>query len=205
MRFQPGQSGNPAGRPPGSLNKNTLAAQALLAERAQEIITNLTDRAMEGHGTAMRLCMDRLVPVGRNRCVAIELPMVQTADDAEAALTVVLAALAEGKLTVSELSAFITVIQRMLRLAEQLAKSRQAEREREAADAVTSSAPEAAAPQQRNGGAVPSGATASAPLYSPVNSGVVAGVERTPARQEAGSAEPAGSHGDEELPLRRAA
>jgi hypothetical protein len=28
MKFQPGQSGNPAGRPPGSLNRKTLALAA---------------------------------------------------------------------------------------------------------------------------------------------------------------------------------
>src|ERR1700736_6944606 len=78
MQFHPGHSGNPAGRPPGALNKKTLAAQALLAERAEEIVTSLMDRAMEGHGTAMRLCMDRLIPTGRNRPVAIELPVIKT-------------------------------------------------------------------------------------------------------------------------------
>jgi hypothetical protein len=29
-RFQPGRSGNPAGRPPGSRNKTTLAVEALI-------------------------------------------------------------------------------------------------------------------------------------------------------------------------------
>jgi Family of unknown function (DUF5681) len=90
MQFQPGQSGNPAGRPPGALNKKTLAARGVLEERAEEIITNLVDRAMEGHGTAMRLCFDRLVPKGLDRPVAIELPVVKTPEDAELALTMVL-------------------------------------------------------------------------------------------------------------------
>ena len=161
MRFQPGQSGNPAGRPPGSLNKKTLEAQALLAERAEEIVTNLMDRAMEGHGTAMRLCMDRLVPTGRNRPVAIELPVIKTPEDAELALTVVTDELAAGKLTIAEASALITLIDRMLRLAERMWKFQQARREAAAADQDASQA-EPQAPQAAEKPA--------APLYSPVNS-----------------------------------
>jgi hypothetical protein len=104
MRFQLGQSGNPAGRPPGALNKKTLAARAVLEEHAEEILTNLMDRAKEGHGTAMRLCLDRLVPKGLDRPLAIELPMIKTPEDAELALTVVLGELAAGKLTIREVS-----------------------------------------------------------------------------------------------------
>jgi Family of unknown function (DUF5681) len=160
MQFQPGQSGNPAGRPAGALNKKTLAARALLEERAEEIITNLVDRAMEGHGTAMRLCFDRLVPKGLDRPVAIELPVVKTPEDAELALTVVLDELAAGKLTISEVSALITAIDRMVRLAERMWKYQQARLEA-AADQEAPGA-NAQAPQPA--------AKPAAPLYSPVNS-----------------------------------
>jgi hypothetical protein len=64
MRFQPGQSGNPAGRPAGALNKKTLAVEAAMAERAEEIVNNVMDRAKNGESAAMRLTMDRLAPTG---------------------------------------------------------------------------------------------------------------------------------------------
>jgi hypothetical protein len=163
MRFQPGQSGNPAGRPPGALNKKTLAARALLEERAEEIVTNLMDRAMEGHGTAMRLCFDRLVPKGLDRPVAIELPVVKTPEDAELALTVVLDELAAGKLTISEASALITVIDRMLRLAERMWKYQQARLEAAGDQDAAAAADQAQAAEKP-----------AAPLYSPVNSRVSA-------------------------------
>src|ERR1051326_6555682 len=108
MKFQPGQSGNPSGRPPCSLNKKTLAAQALLDERAEEMVTNLMDRSKNGEPAAMRLVSDRLLPTGRNRLVAIELPVIKTPDDAELALTVVTDELVAGKLTIAEASALIT-------------------------------------------------------------------------------------------------
>jgi hypothetical protein len=182
MRFQPGQSGNPAGRPPGSLNKKTLAAQALLAERGEEIVTNLMDRAMEGHGTAMRLCMDRLVPTGRNRPVAIELPVIKTPDDAELALSVVTDELAAGNLTIAEASALITLIDRMLRLAERMWKFQLARLEAPEADqeapAADAQAPEAAEkPATR--------------LYSPVNSQAErTGAASAPADADAASGAP---------------
>jgi hypothetical protein len=160
MRFQPGQSGNPAGRPPGALNEKTLAARAVLEEHAEEILTNLMDRAKEGHGTAMRLCLDRLVPTGLDRPLAIELPMIKTPEDAELALTVVLGELAAGKLTIREVSALITVIDRMLRLAERMWKYQQARLEA----AGDQDAPEADVQAPR------AAQKPTPPLYSPVNS-----------------------------------
>jgi len=58
MRFQPGQSGNPGGRPPGSLNRKTLAAQEAMIERAQELIDSMVDRAKNGDSAAMRAAME---------------------------------------------------------------------------------------------------------------------------------------------------
>src|ERR1043166_3837732 len=193
MKFQPGHSGNPAGRPPGSLNKKTLAAQAGLAERAEEIVNNVMSRAMEGHGTAMRLCMDRLVPTGRNRLVAIELPVIKTADDAELALAVVTDELAAGKLTISEASALITLIDRMLRLAERMWKSRQARLEAAGAEPETPAA-DAQAPQAAQKPA--------RPLYSPVNSGIAAGSDMRAASSapKAGGPQPGAAGQETRLP-----
>jgi hypothetical protein len=201
MRFQPGHSGNPAGRPPGSLNKDTLAAQAVLEERAEEMVTNIMDRAKNGDPTAMRLCMERLVPTGRNRPVAIDLPVVKTPDDAQAALAVVTAELAAGTLTISEASALITLIDRMLRLAERMWNFERARRYGARRDAILlddAEAPEAAAqtPQTTE--------KPDAPLYSPVNSGLP-GAQATAASagRGAGPTQPAAPR--EDTPLPRAA
>jgi len=172
MKFQPGQSGNPAGRPPGSLNKRTRAAQALLEEHAEEIVQNLMDRAKNGEATPIRLCMDRLAPSGRNRAVAIDLPMVRTPEDAEAALTVVLAEVADGKLTIAELSALISAIDRMLRLADRIWKSKQVRRAEEELQALEALATRLARDEEADARQPPAqtGAPADASLYFPVNS-----------------------------------
>ena len=36
MKFQPGQTGNPAGRPPGSRNKKTIALEEAFEEHAED-------------------------------------------------------------------------------------------------------------------------------------------------------------------------
>ena len=174
MRFQPGKSGNPAGRPPGALNKKTIAAQAVFEERAGEMATNLLDRAKNGEAAAMRLCMEQLAPTGRNRPVAIELPVIKTPEDAELALTVVTDELAAGNLTISEASALVGLIDRMLRVAERMWNFARARRYGAARDAVIFDDQEA---PEDTGEAPQTAEKPAAPLYSPVNSGVATGAE----------------------------
>src|SRR5687767_1636516 len=53
--------GNP-GRPPGARNKATLAALALLEGEAEALTRRCVEMALAGDATAMRLCLDRLLP-----------------------------------------------------------------------------------------------------------------------------------------------
>jgi hypothetical protein len=48
MRFHKGQSGNPAGRPPGSRNRATIFAEALLEGEAEFIFHNVIRKAIDG-------------------------------------------------------------------------------------------------------------------------------------------------------------
>jgi Family of unknown function (DUF5681) len=193
MRFQPGQSGNPAGRPPGSLNKKTLALEAELQEQALEAAKSLIERAKKGDLAAMRMCLDRFA--GRNRPVAIELPVIKTPEDVELALTVVTDELAAGELTISEAAALVTLIERMLRVAQRMWKFQQACREAAAAEQAARKG-EAEAPKTAEKPA--------APLYSPVNSRIAgAGNDQPPAGGEGASARAASPK--EGMPLSRAA
>jgi hypothetical protein len=198
MRFQPGQSGNPAGRPPGSLNKKTVALDEAFAESAHEILADVIARAKDGDTSAVRMCMDRMLPPKRDREVAIELPVIKTAEDAELALTVVTDELAAGNLTIREASALVALIERMLRLAERMWKFEQARRKAAASEQdAAQAAAEAAKPAEKP----------PAPLYSPVNSELPAGgqAETAPPMQEAGAAKPETPRQDATPPLARAA
>jgi hypothetical protein len=130
-----GQSGNPAGRPPGSRNKKTLALEEAFDEHAEEILKEVVGRAKEGEKSAMRLCMERMLAPKRERPVAIDLPVIETPADARKALAVVTAELAEGSLTITEATRLIGLIQRMLRLVGQIEKMEQADHEEEQAQA----------------------------------------------------------------------
>jgi hypothetical protein len=115
-RFQPGQSGNPAGRPRGAKNKTTLFMEALSDQHGEEIVTRLTDWARDGDMTALRLWLDRMVPRPKGRPVSFDLPPIDTLEAAPRASAAVLAAIAAGELTPTEGSEVMKTIERHFHL-----------------------------------------------------------------------------------------
>ena len=103
-RFQPGQSGNPEGRPKDSRNKTTLALESLLDGQAEALTQKAIELALGGDIPALRLCLDRLLPPRKDRPVTFEMPAIHGADDAQAAIAALLAAVSGGSLTPSEAS-----------------------------------------------------------------------------------------------------
>lgn len=100
--FQPGQSGNPAGRPKGSRNKTTVALEKILDGDAESILRKAVEMAQDGDPTAMRLCLDRLLPARKDRPISFALPPIETTDDLPKATGAIVAAVAAGELTPSE-------------------------------------------------------------------------------------------------------
>src|SRR5215813_2911896 len=110
MRFQPGQSGNPSGRPRGALNRATVLAQELLSARVERIAGKLIELAEGGDMRAIRVCMDRLVPVIKDQPIAVELPPIENAADSVEAAASIAAAVAAGELTATEAAELAKVI-----------------------------------------------------------------------------------------------
>ena len=102
MTFQPGQSGNPGGRPPGARNQKTLALEALLGDESEAVIQKLIGLAKLGDDLALRLCVERILPKPRERPVPLQLPRIRTDDDVRAAIDQITNALGEGEVTPRE-------------------------------------------------------------------------------------------------------
>ena len=100
--FEKGRSGNPNGRPEGSRNKATILAQALFDGQAEELIQKCIQMALEGDSTAMRLCIERLVPPRKDRPVNLDLPKMECVEDTVNAMAVISSGVGDGELTPSE-------------------------------------------------------------------------------------------------------
>jgi SepF-like predicted cell division protein (DUF552 family) len=59
--FQPGHSGNIAGRPKGALDKRTVYRK-LIEHRADELISKALEMALEGNEAMLRLLLERILP-----------------------------------------------------------------------------------------------------------------------------------------------
>jgi uncharacterized protein DUF5681 len=108
--FQPGQSGNPDGRPRGSRNRTTMAVEALLDGDAKSLTEKAITLAKAGDLQALRICMERIVPPRRDRPVAFEMTKLDSAQDAAAAVSALLTSVAAGDMTPSEASEVSKVI-----------------------------------------------------------------------------------------------
>ncbi len=108
--FQPGKSGNPAGRPKGARNKTTIAIEALLEGEAEELTRKAIEMAKGGDGPALRMCLDRLAPPRKDSPVCFDLPPIKTVADAVDASSSVLAAVAGGEVTPDEGSRIMALL-----------------------------------------------------------------------------------------------
>lgn len=115
-RFQPGRSGNPAGRPLGSRNRGTIVARAILDGEATDLMRTLLERALcQNDGAALRLCVTRLLPPRRSEPVKFELPPLTSAAEAPGALAAIAQAVADGDLSAAEAGHLSALVDRFVR------------------------------------------------------------------------------------------
>ena len=96
--------------PKGTRHRATMLAEKLMEDDAENIVRAVVSAAKAGDPTAMRLCVERLVPLRKGRPVVFDLPPVKTAALARA--------MAAGELTVEEASAASSVIEMQRRAIE---------------------------------------------------------------------------------------
>jgi len=116
-RFEPGRSGNPAGRPKGARGHATLVADAMLEERVKAVVDNLIDRALAGSIPATRLALDRVSLSPPDR-IALDLPTLRSPSDVVDASAVLVDAVAAGEVAPRAAKEMMAVLRAHLALLE---------------------------------------------------------------------------------------
>lgn len=110
-RFKKGESGNPVGKPKGTLHKATRAALELLGGDLEAITQECIKQAKEGNLMAVKLVLDKLIPSAKELPLSLSLPKVEGASDLPAALSDVMAAVAQGDVTPGEGQALTAMLE----------------------------------------------------------------------------------------------
>ncbi len=108
--WKKGVSGNPSGRPPGSRNKATEVMEQLLEGESERLIRKAIELALKGNPIALRLCVERLLPVCKERRIQLDLKEVPNPTDLPLDYSDVIVAVAEGRITPGEGSSLAGIL-----------------------------------------------------------------------------------------------
>lgn len=115
MKFKPGQSGNPAGKPKGCKDKRTVFRD-LVEDRKEDLIQKAIEMALNNNEQMLKLLLERLLPP-RPR----EEPL-RISPSLEGSLTEqgreILTLITKGQLTVTEGTALLQALEAQVKLIE---------------------------------------------------------------------------------------
>jgi hypothetical protein len=115
MPFQPGQSGNPAGRPRGARNKTTVLLEQLLEGNAEPIVGRLIAQAKEGNPNALGLLIPALLPKRKDAPIELDLSPLEEASDAPGAIAAIITAVCAGEITPTEGTSLTRMVEAYVR------------------------------------------------------------------------------------------
>ncbi len=110
-QFQPGRSGNPAGKPRGTRHKALIALDTIGAEGAEDVLRKVVEDAKAGDMRAAEILLRRVWPERKGRVVEFDLPPIAEASDAVTAVAAIVDAVASGELTPEEAQAVTSVVE----------------------------------------------------------------------------------------------
>src|ERR1700730_6620159 len=106
-RGRPFEKGN-GGRRPGSRNRTTLVAEALLKGEEFELVRKAVELAKAGDVPMLKFPLDRILP--KERSVRVDLPAMEYAYDAVDALGAIIDAVGTGRIAPSEAAALASLV-----------------------------------------------------------------------------------------------
>ena len=113
----PGRSDRPRGRPfakgnggrkPGSRNKSTVLAEALLRGEEVELVRKGIELAKDGDAQMLKFFLDRILP--KDRPVKIDVPQIRSAAEAAMAVSTIIQAVAGGEIAPAEGASVVSSI-----------------------------------------------------------------------------------------------
>lgn len=109
--FEPGDER--AGRPKGSRHKITILAEKLMSEDVEGVVNSVVKAAKEGDMQAARVILDRIAPPRKDATISIDLPVINTIEDAATAMGLIVHAAANAEIGLSEADALTKLVQGM--------------------------------------------------------------------------------------------
>ena len=101
------------GRPKGSKNKVTIAAENVFVAESGAIARKATEMALEGNPAMIRLVLERIVPIKKSTPVKLDgIPIVNNASDVHLLTSFLLEAMATGKISPIDGEAFSRVVEK---------------------------------------------------------------------------------------------
>lgn len=111
MPFKKGQSGNPAGRRPGSRNRASEIVEHLLDGEAEALGRKAVELALAGNPHMLRACLERIAPPRRGRAVQFDVPSLSSPADILGAIASIVKAMSAGQLSPDEAAAAAKVVE----------------------------------------------------------------------------------------------
>jgi hypothetical protein len=107
VRGRPFEKGN-GGRKPGSKNRTTLVAEALLKNEEVELVRKAIELAKAGDVQMLKFLLDRILP--KDRSVCVDVPQMEATSDAIDALGAIIDAVGNGRIAPNEGSAVASLV-----------------------------------------------------------------------------------------------
>lgn len=114
-KFSKGQSGNPNGRPKGSLNKSTIVARSMFESEIEEVSQKVIELAKSGDIQAIKIIIDRIIAPKKENSITFPFQDIINSTDLIQASNSIISSASNGHITISEAKDLVSLLDSMRR------------------------------------------------------------------------------------------